>query len=89
LVSSTSAIKAAKEAQKQAKLNATAVMAEVELTKVQPFKGKAVVLKSGYEGTLFWVGVKAYRGVNSCRIGVRNSKGDVEWATPADIKVVK
>ena len=88
-IKKAAAAKAAKEAKKQAKLNATAVTAEVDLVKVQPLKGKVVTLKSGYEGTLFWCGIKAYRGVNSCRIGVRNSKGDVEWATPADIKVVK
>ena len=74
-----------REAKKQAKLNATAVAAEVDLVKVQPLKGKAVVLKSGYEGTLFWCGIKAYRGVNSARIGVRNAKAEVEWAAATDV----
>lgn len=83
------AAKAAKDAKKQAKLNATAVDAEVEMARVMPLKGKTVTLKSGFQGTLFWVGVKAYRGVNSCRIGVRNTKADVEWATAADIKDAK
>lgn len=83
------AAKAAKDVKKQAKLNATAVDAEAEMAKVMPLKGKRVTLKSGFEGTLFWVGVKAYRGVNSCRIGVRNAKADVEWATTTDIKEAK
>jgi hypothetical protein len=85
-VKKAAAAKAAKEAQKQAKLTATAVAAEVELTKVQSLKGKPVTLKSGFQGTLFWCGIKAYRGVNSARIGVRNAKGDVEWASASDIK---
>jgi hypothetical protein len=80
------AAKAAKDAKKQAKLNATAVDAEAEMAKVMPLKGKRVTLKSGFQGTLFWVGVKAYRGVNSCRIGVRSAVGgDVEWAAASDI----
>jgi hypothetical protein len=79
------AAKAAKEAQKQAKLTATAVTAEVELTKVQHLKGKVVTLKSGFQGTLFWCGIKAYRGVNSARIGVRNAKAEVEWAAATDV----
>lgn len=85
-VKKAAAVKAAKEAQKQAKLNATAVVAEVELTKVQSLKGKVVTLKSGFQGTLFWCGIKAYRGVNSARIGVRNDKAEVEWADASDIK---
>ena len=79
------AAKAAKEAKKQAKLTATAVAAEVELTKVQSLKGKVVTLKSGFQGTLFWCGIKAYRGVNSARIGVRNVKAEVEWAAATDV----
>jgi len=84
-IKKAAAAKAAKEAKKQAKLNATAVTAEVDLVKVQPLKGKVVTLKSGYEGTLFWCGIKAYRGVNSARIGVRNTKADVEWAAATDV----
>jgi hypothetical protein len=84
-VKKAAAAKAAREAKKQAKLTATAVVAEVELAKVQPLKGKVVTLKSGFQGTLFWAGIKAYRGVNSARIGVRTSKGDVEWAAASDI----
>lgn len=84
-VKKAAAAKAAKEAQKQAKLTATAVAAEVDLVKVQHLKGKVVTLKSGFQGTLFWCGIKAYRGVNSARIGVRNTKAEVEWAAATDV----
>ena len=80
------AAKAARETKKAAKLEATKGSAEVDLARLMPLKGKQVTLKSGITGNLFWMGIKAYRGVNSCRLGVRDAKGNVTWAAASDLK---
>jgi len=75
----------ARQAKKEAALEATKAAAEAELARLLPLKGKAVTLKSGVKGTLFWLGVKAYRNAYSCRIGVRDTAANVTWAAAADL----
>lgn len=76
---------AARALKKGAALEATKVAADADLARLLPLKGKAVTLKSGVKGTLFWLGVKAYRNAYSCRIGVRDTAANVTWAAAADL----
>jgi hypothetical protein len=81
-----SAAKAAARALKKgAALEATKAAADADMARLLPLKGKAVTLKSGVKGTLFWLAVKAYRGAYSCRIGVRDTAANVTWAAAADL----
>ena len=74
---------AARAAKSEAKLAATKDEAAVLIAKLPP-KGTKVTVK-GITGQLFWSGIKAYRGVNSARIGVKDSTGTTHWFAAADL----
>ena len=74
---------AARAAAAGAKLAATKDDATALLAKLPP-KGTTVTVK-GITGQLFWSGIKAYRGVNSARIGVKDSGGVAHWFAASDL----
>lgn len=74
---------AARAAAAEAKLAATKDEAAVLMAKLPP-KGTKVTVK-GVTGQLFWTGIKAYRGVNSARIGVKDSTGTAHWFSASDL----
>ena len=69
---------AARAAKREATLAATRADADAEYAAALPFKGKMVSV-DGFAGTVFWMGVKAYRGTFHANAGVRNAKGEVQW----------
>lgn len=69
---------AARAAKAEAKLAATRAVADAEYAAALPFKGKTVSV-DGFTGTVFWMGVKAYRGTFNANAGIKNSKGEVQW----------
>lgn len=69
---------AARQAKKEVKLAATRAQADAEYAAALPFKGKTVTV-DGFTGTVFWMGVKAYRGTFNANAGIRNTKGEVQW----------
>lgn len=69
---------AARAAKREAKLASTRAVADGEYAAALPFKGKVVTV-DGFTGTVFWMGVKAYRGTFNANAGIRNSKGEVRW----------
>jgi hypothetical protein len=79
---------AAKAAKKAAKLEASKAAAELEYSIVLPMKGSTVTL-DGFTGTLFWIGVKEYRGKYGVRIGVKDAKGNVRWGSGSDLCVAQ
>ena len=72
------AAEAARAAKREATLAATRAVADAEYAAALPFKGKMVSV-DGFAGTVFWMGVKAYRGTFHANAGVRNAKGEVQW----------
>jgi|688.fasta_scaffold184366_2 hypothetical protein len=78
---------AAKEAKKAAKLEASKAAADADYVMVAPMKG-SIVTVAGFTGTLFWIGVKAYRGQYGVRIGVKDAKGNVQWGAAKDLLCV-
>ena len=76
------AIKAAKKA---AKLESSKSVAEADFARL-PAKGTVVSIGDS-TGILFWSGIKAYRGQYTCRVGVKDNKGNVEWGNAKDLKV--
>jgi acetyl/propionyl-CoA carboxylase alpha subunit len=78
---------AAKEAKKAAKLEASKAAADADYVMVAPMKG-SVVTVAGFTGTLFWIGVKEYRGQYGVRIGVKDAKGNVQWGAAKDLLCV-
>lgn len=77
---------AAKEAKKAAKLESSRAVADAEFARL-PAKG-SIVSMNNFTGKLFWTGIKAYRGVYSVRVGVKDSKGNVEWGNARDVLCV-
>lgn len=78
---------AAKAAKKAAKLEASKAAADADYVMVAPMKG-SVVTVAGFTGTLFWIGVKEYRGQYGVRIGVKDAKGNVQWGAAKDLLCV-
>lgn len=78
---------AAMAAKKAAKLDASKAAADAEFARL-PAKG-TIVTVGNFTGTLFWTGIKAYRGQYNCRVGVKDSKGNVEWANARDVLVAE
>lgn len=74
---------AAWEAKKAAKLADSRVTADDEAARL-PAKGSRVTL-GNVTGTLFWIGVKAYRGKYSCRVGVKDASGNVTWGNAREV----
>ena len=72
------AAETARAAKREATLAATRAVADAEYAAALPFKGKMVSV-DGFAGTVFWMGVKAYRGTFHANAGVRNAKGEVQW----------
>ena len=79
--------KAAREAKKAAKLEASKAAADADYVMVAPMKG-SIVTVAGFTGTLFWIGVKEYRGQYGVRIGVKDAKGNVQWGAAKDLLCV-
>mgnify|MGYP003343780045 CR=1 FL=1 len=77
--------KAEKEAVRAAKDEAAKASAEREQLAKMPPKGTSVRTKGGLVGKVFWTGTKKYRGTWNVRLGVKDSRGTVEWCGVDDV----
>lgn len=69
---------AARNAKREAKVAATKVVADAELATALPLKGTTVTV-DGFTGTVFWMGVRQYRGTWNANAGIKDAKGEVKW----------
>jgi len=72
---------AARDAKRQAKVDASRPAAEALLAKVPP-KGTTVTV-DGVTGKVAWMGSKVFRGRWSARVGVKDSRGEMHWVDAA------
>ena len=69
---------AARNAKRDAKAAASKVVADAELEAVLTLKGTSVTV-DGFTGTVFWMGVRQYRGTWNANAGIKDVRGEVKW----------
>ena len=69
---------AARNAKRDAKAAASKVVADAELVAALPLKGTTITV-DGFTGTVFWMGVRQYRGTWNANAGIKDVRGEVKW----------